>query len=122
MVSPLANASWARLAEEYVVTKDDPEGRQVLHNTNLARGWRAPGVELDEMALSSRAEDFDLDRVPLEVLLLTCGVDVQQDRLEVSVVGWTKTNHALVLEHGILWGAERVLKSRTQQLVELAPR
>ena len=92
LVSPLANASWGRLAEEYLATKDDPQGRQVFHNTILAQGWRAPGVEIDEASLASRAEAFDLDNIPAEVLLLIAGVDVQQDRIEVTVVGFTKTN------------------------------
>ena len=62
LVSPLANASWGRLAEEYLATKDDPQGRQVFHNTILAQGWRAPGVEIDEASLAARAEDFDLEQ------------------------------------------------------------
>ena len=119
LVSPLANASWARLAEEYLATKDDPEGRQVFTNTILARGWRVPGVELDETTLASRAELFDLDAIPEEALLLTAGVDLQMDRIEVSVVGWTKTNGALVLEHGVLWGNPETDRAPWVELDEL---
>jgi phage terminase large subunit GpA-like protein len=119
LVSPLANARWGRLAEEYLATKDDPEGRQVFTNTILAQGWRVPGVELDETALASRAEQFDLDNIPEEVLLLTCGVDLQMDRIEVSVVGWTKTNQALVLEHGVLWGNPETDRAPWVELDEL---
>ena len=118
-VSPLANASWARLAEEYLATKDDIEGRQVFVNTILAQGWRAPGAELDEAALVSRAEAFDLDAIPEEVLLLTAGTDLQMDRIEVSVVGWTKTNQALVLEHGVLWGNPETDRAPWVELDEL---
>jgi phage terminase large subunit GpA-like protein len=119
LVSPLANASWGRLAEEYLATKDDPQGRQVFHNTILAQGWRAPGVEIDEASLAARAEDFDLDNIPAEVLLLVAGVDVQQDRLEVTVAGFTKTNGVLILEHGVLWGNPQTEQAPWDELDEL---
>jgi phage terminase large subunit GpA-like protein len=42
--------------------------------------------------------------LPAEAILLTAGVDVNNDRIEISIVGWTKDNTAIVLEHGTLWG------------------
>ena len=41
-------------------------------------------------ALQSRAEPWDLNNIPPEVLILTAGGDVQDDRVEISVLGWTK--------------------------------
>jgi phage terminase large subunit GpA-like protein len=105
LVSLLANASWGRLAAEFIEAKDRPEELQVFSNTVLAQGWRAPGVELDEHALASRAEDFGLNAIPPEVLIVTCGVDLQDDRVEASIVGWTKAAEALVLGHFVLWGS-----------------
>ncbi len=104
LVSLLANASWSRLAQEFVAMKDDPSELQTFVNTALAQGWSAPGVELDETALAARAEPFDLDRIPEQVLLLTAGVDVSDDKLDVVVAGWSKTNECFVLERGQLWG------------------
>jgi phage terminase large subunit GpA-like protein len=52
-------------------------------------------------------------------LLLTAGVDLQIDRIEVSVVGWTKANHALVLEHGTLWGNPETDRAPWAELDEL---
>ena len=52
----------------------------------------------------SRAEAFTLDAIPKDVLLITCGYDLQDDRVEVSVAGWTRKGEALVLTHIVVWG------------------
>jgi phage terminase large subunit GpA-like protein len=104
LVSLLANASWSRLAAEFVAAKESPEELQVFVNTVLAQGWSAPGIEIDESALASRAEPFDLQNIPPEVLIITAGADLQDDRIECSIVGWTRQQEALVLGHVVIWG------------------
>jgi phage terminase large subunit GpA-like protein len=105
LVSLLANASWGKLATEFLDVKDDPAELQTFVNTILAQGWRESGEQIDEAALIRRVEPFDLNRIPEEVLAITCGCDVQDDRLEVSTCGWTRRNECLVLEHAIIFGA-----------------
>ena len=43
-------------------------------------------------------------RIPPDVLLITVGADVQDDRIEVSYVGWAKDGTAYVLGHVVLHG------------------
>ncbi len=105
LVSPHVNASWPKLAEEFLRAKDDPSELQVFVNTILAQGWQAPGEDVDESALAGRAEPFGLDRIPPEVLVVTAGVDTQDDRLEITLCGWTRASECLVLAHIVLWGA-----------------
>ena len=105
LVSLLANASWAKLAAEFLAAKDDPAELQVFVNTVLAQGWREAGAEIDERRLQARAEPFGLDNIPADVLVLTAGVDVQDDRLEITISGWTRTAECLVLGHIVIWGA-----------------
>lgn len=105
LVSLLTNASWAKLAAEYVMAKDDPAELQTFVNTILGQGWREAGAELDEDALAKRVEPFGLSDIPAEVLVITIGVDVQDDRLECTVTGWTKDGSCLVLGHVVIWGS-----------------
>ena len=105
LVSGLSNASWGKLAAEFVVAKDDPAQLQTFVNTLLAQGWRETTDDLDETALQSRCEPFDLNRIPPEVLALTAGVDVQDDRLEITVAGWGREQDMLILGHQIIWGS-----------------
>ncbi|PZU85022.1 MAG: terminase [Shinella sp.] len=104
LVSLLANASWGKLAKEFLAAKDDPALLQVFTNTILAEGWNEGGEELDENDLFSRRETFNLDLVPAEALALTVGVDVQRDRLEITFLGWTEGGNCLVLGHRVIWG------------------
>ena len=88
LVSTLANASWGKLAAEFIDAKKQPDTLQVFVNTILAQGWREAAEEIDEAALAARAEPFGLpDAIPADVLFITAGVDVQRDRLEVVFLG-----------------------------------
>lgn len=113
LVSLLPNASWGRLAREFLTVKNDPSTLQTFVNTILAQGWREEGEELDDAELSTRAEPFGLvanektgcTGIPAEVKVITAGVDVQRkDRLEVTFVGWDEDGNAYVLGHTIVWG------------------
>lgn len=104
LVSPLANASWSHLATEWLAVHADAERRRVFVNTLLAEGWNDGADGVDESALAGRVEPFGLNAIPPEVLAVTVGVDVQDDRLEASIVGWTRGDDAVVLGHSIVWG------------------
>jgi len=90
LVSLLKNASWPILAAEFLAAKDDPSKLQPFINCSLAQGWRAAGEDIDDTALASRVEPFSLDAIPPEVLVMTCGVDCQDDRLECTLAGWSR--------------------------------
>ena len=104
LVSPLANASWGKLAEEFLRAKDDPDLLQPFINTVLAEGWSDAEDQTDEIALQQRAEPIGLDCLPPEVLAVTIGTDVQDDRLEATIVGWTRAD-AIALAHVVIWGS-----------------
>ena len=104
LVSLLANASWAKLAAEFLSAKDDPSQLQVFSNTVLAEGWSVPSM-VSMGALQARAEPFDLNAIPVEVLIITAGCDVQDDRVEITIAGWTKESECLILGHIVVWGS-----------------
>ena len=104
LVSGLANASWGKLAAEFLQAKGQPDTLQVWVNTLMGQGWREAADEADPDALEARAEDFGLDAIPPEVLTMTAGVDVQHDRLEVTHIGHGR-EAAFVLGHTVIWGS-----------------
>ncbi len=124
LVSLLANASWGRLAVEFIAAKRDPADLQVFVNTILAEGWKLDGEVLDENELASRAEPFGLDAIPVEILCITAGCDVQHDRVEITFVGWTREGETIILGHTVAWGmhdddttwleVDEILKTRWQ--------
>lgn len=103
LVSALANASWAKLALEFITAKSSPDTLQVFVNTILAQGWREAAEEIDEAALAARAEPFGLETLPSDVLVVTVGVDVQRDRLEIVFLGWSR-DEIFVLSQQVIYG------------------
>lgn len=104
LVSLHLNASWARLATEFIGAKDDPATLQTFVNTILGQGWRGEGEELDDEGLAARCQEFGLKSVPENVLIITIGCDVQHDRLELTYVRWAESGTAYVLAHRVIWG------------------
>jgi phage terminase large subunit GpA-like protein len=104
LTSLLPKASWGVLAAEFLAAKDDPTKLQTFVNLVLGEPWRAAGDELEDAALISRREPFSLDRLPLEVLAITAGCDVQADRVEIVFVGHDRGSTAYILAHQIAWG------------------
>lgn len=82
--------SWEEIREEFLKSKDSQEKLKVFVNTVLGETWV---VDLDELldydALFESKEDYGAE-LHEDILVLTAGVDVQDNRLEVEVVGWAK--------------------------------
>jgi phage terminase large subunit GpA-like protein len=104
LVSGLANASWAKLAAEFLAAKAHPDQLQSFVNTILAEGWREAAEEVNEAELAARRERFGLDALPAEALILTAGVDVQRDRLEIVILGHGREGIFVLAQH-VIWGS-----------------
>ena len=73
LVSLLANASWAKLAAEFLAAKDDPPSCRPSSTRSSPKVGARPAM-IDEGALAARAEPLDLNHIPAEVLVVTVGV------------------------------------------------
>ena len=82
----------------------DPSLLQVWTNTVLGEVWEEPAEKLEGGALISRGENYGPQSIPLSVVLLTAGVDVQGDRLELQVVGWGQHEESWVIDYQVIWG------------------
>jgi phage terminase large subunit GpA-like protein len=105
LVSPHANASWGKLAAEFIRAKNNPATLQTFVNLTLGQAWRETEDDLDEHELASKREPFGMQDLPPEVLLISVGVDCQDDRLEMVFMGHGKDDQAFILGHSVIWGA-----------------
>ena len=87
---------------EFLEAKKLPETRRVWTNTYLGKTWEESGEGLDETDLAARKEDYG--NCPSGVVLITAGVDVQDDRLELEIVGWGRNEESWSLDYLTLWG------------------
>lgn len=91
------------MAVEYEQARIHPEKLKVWINTFLGLPYDETGETIDQHLLSMRKEHYRAE-VPLRVLVLTAGVDVQQDRLEVEVVGWGRSEESWSITYRVIWG------------------
>lgn len=103
LLSTLPNASWGKLAAEFLVAKKSPDTLQAFINTVLGQGWKEASEELDESDLMARAEEFGLQSIPEPVRVITAGVDVQRDRVEICFLGFSDVE-TFILGHSVVWG------------------
>lgn len=90
------------LVEEFLHARKDPMRLRTFVNTALAETWEEQGEGVDDYAISKRKEQYD--EIPEEVLLLTAGVDVQDDRLEVEIVGWGMGEESWQIDYRVIYG------------------
>ena len=88
---------------DFLAAKRDPMRLKTWVNTYLGETWEDEGEQIDEHDLSERCQDWG-GELPADVLLLTAGVDVQDDRLEIEVVGWGRGEESWSIEYQALYG------------------
>lgn len=97
-------STWGQMAKAFLESKKNPETLKTWVNTALGETWEEQGEAVEYETLLERRLNYDHTSVPEDVLILTTGVDVQKDRLELQTVGWGKNYQAWVLDYKILWG------------------
>jgi phage terminase large subunit GpA-like protein len=88
---------------EFLEAKKQPATLRVWVNTYLGETWEEQGEQVDDYAIAERREPFG-DTLPMEVVLLTAGVDVQDDRLEVEIVGWGRDDESWSIDYRTVYG------------------
>ncbi|MBF0142862.1 MAG: phage terminase large subunit family protein [Magnetococcales bacterium] len=103
LYSPHGWTSWGDIAEEHGQVHRDPPRLKVWVNTKLGETWEEAAEQLDGDGLMERREVFG-KFLPSGIVILTAGVDVQDDRLEVEIVGWGRDEENWSVDYRILWG------------------
>lgn len=103
LYSPLGWYSWIDAVADHLASMTDPKKRQVWVNTVLGETYELEGTSIDSNWLEKRQEKYTA-QVPTAVLCITCGVDVQEDRLEASLWGFGVQDETWLITHKIIWG------------------
>ncbi len=100
-VSPWAG--WETSILEYLEAGNSSTKLQVVFNTRFGELWEDRGDLTDEDSLLARREEYAAE-VPDGVLVITCGVDTQNDRLEYELLGHGHFGETWGLQKGVIWG------------------
>lgn len=98
------NAAWKYLVAEWLRVKDDPLMRQTFINLVLGEPYEDRGEKaLSEKILAERCEVYSAE-VPDGVAVVTAGIDTQDGRLEVEVVGWGRNEESWSIAYDVIEG------------------
>ena len=97
-------STWATMARNFLEAKKMPETLKTFVNTSLAESWEDRGDGVEHDSLLTRRLNYDPLSLPEDILVATCAVDCQKDRLEAMAMGWGKNYAAWVIEHKVFWG------------------
>lgn len=93
---------WRQFVEKFIKAREH-EDLQTFVNTVLAETWEEQNLSVSVEQLRARAEEYG-SPVPRGGLVLTAGVDVQGDRIEVEVVAWGPGFESWSIDHAVFYG------------------
>lgn len=104
LYSPLGWKSWADCVTEFLEAQGDINKLKAFTNNVLGEAWSIDGgKQLDQFGLMARREEYEAE-VPEGVMILTAGVDTQDDRLECEIVGWGAGLQSWGIAHKVFIG------------------
>lgn len=96
-------ASWESIILKYLNALGNSRKMQVVYNTCLGELWEDRGELEDEDSLMARREEYPAE-LPEGILVLTAGIDTQDDRMEYEIVGHGHFGETWGVEKGIVMG------------------
>lgn len=94
---------WESIILAYLAAIGDTKKMQVVYNTIFGELWEDRGGMEDEDTYLARRETYEAE-LPDDVLLLTMGVDTQDDRFEYEVVGYGLRYECWGIQKGVIMG------------------
>ena len=102
LVSPFR--SWGELAVDWLKSQGNPEKLRAFINTSLAELWSDEHQgNISETELLARREVYG-PMLPDAAAVLTCGADVQADRIEASVYAWGRAGESWLMTSRVFPG------------------
>ena len=96
--------SWASMAQKFIDAQEDPHLLKTFINTSLGECFDEAQNRHNQSDLQKTAEDYSLRTLPKGALLATCGVDVQDNRLEAVIWAYGKSEESWVIDHEVFFG------------------
>ena len=96
-------SDWTDICRSFLRANNDPELLKVFTNTVLGETWEMRDHSGAPEAMMARREIYNAE-VPTGVLVMTMGMDTQDNRLEYEVVGWGREEQSWGIAKGVIPG------------------
>tara|TARA_Y100001973_G_scaffold50639_1_gene75125 strand:+ start:386 stop:2269 length:1884 start_codon:yes stop_codon:yes gene_type:complete len=105
LYSPLGWKSWEEIVSEFLLAKGDAPRLKSWCNTVLAETWEEDyAAKVGAETLMERVEVYEPEVIPEKAVLLTFGVDVQDNRLAISGWAWGRGEEGWLILHQEIYG------------------
>lgn len=97
---------WTMMADavrDFLIAKKAPDTLRVFVNTFLSETWEDQGETVGDIRFEDREEEFS-NEISDQIVVVTAGIDVQDDRLELEIVGWGRDEESWSLDYKTLYG------------------
>ena len=104
LYSPVGWYSWSNIIKDWFEAQKTPEALRTFVNTVLGETWKEKSDVPDWSRLYERRSFYKRNLIPKRVVFLTCGVDVQKDRVELEIVGWCRNRVSYSIDYRVYIG------------------
>ncbi len=92
-------------ANQYFKNTGDTEKLKTWTNTDLGEDWEEKGKGVETIEIFDKRKDaISEGTAPDGVLVITSGADIQDDRIELEIVGWGMGDESWSLDYVVLHG------------------
>ena len=104
LYSPWSKDNPGAIAKKFLAAQGNEDKLQVWWNTQAALPYRRnTGKDISLDALAARCEVWDAP-VPAGVAVLVAGIDVQDYRIEIEIVGWGRNEESWSIDYHVIDG------------------
>ena len=96
--------SWSSMVQKFIDAQADPHLLKTFINTALGECWDEEANRVDMHDLQKTAENYSLRVIPNGGLIVTAGVDVQDNRLEAVIFAFGKGETSWVIDYEVFFG------------------
>lgn len=105
LYSPAGWKSWVEILREFEQSSTDPARLKTFVNTVLGETFEeAYSARLDSEGLAKRAEPYEILTAPEPAVVVTAGVDVQDNRIEIVQRAWGEGEESWLVNHAVVFG------------------
>ena len=104
LYSPIGMLSWESVIEKWLFALKDVTRLQSFTNIVLGETWEERSDAPDLGKLQQNRKSYFSGEINENVVFLTCGADVQADRIECELVGWCKDQVSYSIDYKVFEG------------------
>lgn len=91
--------SWQEIADMRIAARGNPKKDKTYTNTIMAETYEDESGKVDWQEVKKRAGGYSSRTIPVDCLMITAGIDVQDDRFAIQITGWGRGERTWTIDY-----------------------